>query len=62
MLAVLAADSEEAGLIALRTAFEINKAFRSHLEEHVPAFLEVVRKARSFWEVYVLWQCARLKQ
>ncbi len=44
LLAVLAADSEEAGLVALRTAFEINKAFRAHLEEHVPAFLEVVRK------------------
>jgi hypothetical protein len=44
LLAVLAADSEEAGLVALRTAFEINKAFRAHLEEHVPAFLEIVRK------------------
>ncbi len=44
LLAVLAADGEEAGLVALRTAFEINKAFRAHLEEHVPAFLEVVRK------------------
>lgn len=48
VLAVLAADGEEAGLISLRTAFEVNKAFRQQLEEHAPAFLEIVRKARPF--------------
>lgn len=48
VLAVLAADGEEAGLIALRTAFEVNKAFRQQLEEHAPAFLEIVRRARPF--------------
>ena len=47
VLAVLAADGEEAGQIALRTAFEIHKTFRTHMEEHVPAFLDTVRKVRS---------------
>lgn len=47
VLAVLAADGEEAGQIALRTSFEIHKTFRTHMEEHVPAFLDVVRKVPS---------------
>ena len=35
-------------LAEARTAFEVNKAFRQQLEEHAPAFLEIVRKARPF--------------
>ena len=63
VLAVLAADGEEAGQIALRTSFEIHKTFRTHMEEHVPLFLDIVRKVRSprsFHFVYAAFFCQPL--
>lgn len=44
-LNVLNTDNEENGLLCLRIAFDLHKAFRPSLEELVPPFMEFVKKA-----------------
>ena len=46
-LAVLAQDNEENGLVCLRIAFDLHKAFRPALVDHVAPFLEFACKVRS---------------
>ena len=43
-LVVLGADNEENGLVCLRIAFDLHKAFRPGLAEQVAPFLDFVRK------------------
>ena len=43
-LAVLSADNEDNGLVCLRIAFDLHKAFRPALVEQVAPFLEFARK------------------
>ena len=59
-LAVLAADNEENGLVCLRIAFDLHKAFRPALVDQVAPFLDFARKARSLLSSFRLpgrvWQ------
>lgn len=43
-LAVLAQDNEENGLVCLRIAFDLHKAYRPALADHVAPFLDFARK------------------
>ena len=44
-LIVLATDNEDNGLLCLRIAFDLHKAYRPGLTDHVAGFLDFARKA-----------------